>query len=497
MKFINTRSGESVSAAEAILSGMAEGGGLYVPELFPKITGEEMEQMLGYDYPERTALILGKFFGEFPAEELLSALREAYSRFEGDDPIPLVKIEDGLYLLELFHGPTCAQEDLGVTLLPYLIEESKRALKAKGDILVLTATSGDAGKSVLQTFRGREGVKAAVIYPEEGVSKMQKLQLCTQEGENLNVIAVRGNFDDCQSAVRKILRSQENRDKLKEKGYLVTAGGSVNIGELLPRVAAFFSAYLDLVSSEQLAMGDLMDFALPAGNLGSVLAAFYAKKMGLPVGRIICASNRNNGLCEFLTKGTFEKRKNFFRTMSPSLDVLNPCNLERLIFELSGRDSNSTVERMKSLANTGKFSLRAEEWKELSETFFGGYAGEDETVECVFEFFEEFNYPLDTHTGVAVHAARLYTRKREEDINAEARPMVVIVGASPYKFPQAVYYALTGNDVKDSFKGLKRIHLITAMKIPEALKECRYKPIRFKTAFPSEKVFEEVLNFVG
>lgn len=497
MYFVSTRGGAKVTSAEAVVRGMAEGGGLFVPETFPKITAEEFNEMLGMDYSERAALILGKFFDEYPQAELLKSLKAAYDRFEGEDGVPLVKIEEGLYMLELFRGPSCSHKDIGLTVLPYLLRKGRELTNTKEKILLLTATTGDAGKAAMEAFKDEQCVRVAVFYPEDGVSKMQKIALCTQDGDNLNSVAVRGNFDECQSAVKKILRSQDVRDKLKEKGVMLSSANSLNIGELLPQVACYFSAYLDLVSSEQIEMGAPVDFSLPAGNFGGVLAAYYAKRMGLPIGTLVCATNRNNEIAELMTKGVIDKKKPFYRTMSPSLDIQVASNLERLLFELTGRDAALTVERMKSLATTGRYSLRAEEMKMLSGSFFGGYANEEDTVECVYEFFEEFNYPLDTHTGVAVHVARLYTHKREEDINAESRPMVIVATASPYKFPQTVYYALTGNDVKDSFKGIKRIHLITAMKVPEPLKALRYKPPRFKTIVTLDKILDEVLNFAG
>lgn len=400
-----------------------------------------------------------------------------------------------MYILELFHGPTCAYADLGMMTLPYLMEKSRETLRMKEKLLLVTATSGDDGKAVMEMFRGREGIKAVVFYPEEGISKMQRLQLTTQEGENLDAVAVRGNFDDCQSGVKKILRSAENRDKLKQKGIALSTASSINIGKLLPMIVCYFSAYLDLVSSSEIQDGQEVDFSIPSGNFGGLLAAYYARRMGLPIGTLVSASNRNNALSDFITKGIFDRKRPFYRTMSPCLDVQSACNLERFLFELTDRDAAVTVDRMKSLAATGRFTLREEEMKKLSETFFGGFASEEDTVECVYEFFEEFNYPLDTHTGVAVHVARLYSRKRGEDKNAEPRPMVIAATDSPYKFPQAVYYALTGNDVKDSFKGLKRIHLLSAMEVPEALKSLRYKPARFKTVINPDKMLEEVLSF--
>ncbi len=497
MYFISTRGGERVTGAQAVVQGIARDGGLFVPETFPKISAEEFENMLGMDYPERAALVLGKYFDEYDAEELLQALKNAYARFDGGDAAPLVKVENGMFMLELYHGPTCAFKDMALTVLPYLLRKGCDLLGIKEQILILVATSGDTGKAALEGFKDAEGVKVMVFYPDDGVSKMQKLQMCTQEGENVDVVAVKGNFDDCQTAVKRIFNSETCCNQLKEKGILLSSANSINIGRLAPQIAYYFSAYLDLVSSGQIKQGDKVDFTVPTGNFGNILAAYYAKQMGLPVGTLLCASNRNNVLTEFMAKGTYDSKRPFFKTMSPSMDILVSSNLERLLFELSGRDANLIAERMNALSSTGKYTVRAEELKKLRKEFYAGYANEEDTVDCIYEFFTEYGYPMDTHTGVAMHVALKYAEKQEKEIDAEIHPMVVVSTASPYKFPQAVYYALTGNDVKDSFKGIKRINLITAMKVPEALKAVRYKPLRFKTVVSSDKIFDEVLKFVA
>ena len=497
MYFISTRGNERATGPEAVVRGMASGGGLFVPEYFPEVTAEEMEAMRGFDYPERAALILGKFFDEYDRGELSEALRNAYASFEGDDPAPLVRMDNGTYLLELFHGPTCAFKDMALTVLPYLLRKGSDLLGLKEQLLLLAATSGDTGKAALESFRDKKGIKVVVFYPEEGVSKMQKLQMCTQEGENVDVVAVRGNFDECQSGVKRIFRSEKCAAALKERGYLLTSANSINVGRLLPQVCYYFSAYLDLVTADQIRFGEKVDFTVPTGNFGNILAGYYAKRMGLPIGKLLCASNKNNVLTDFFRTGTYDAKRPFYRTMSPSMDILISSNLERLLFELCGRDPALTAERMKSLSATGRFSVRPEELAKLGETFYAGSTSEDDTVECIYEFFEEYGYPMDTHTGVAMNVALRYLEKLEEDPESEKRPMVVISTASPYKFPQDVLYALTGNDVKDSFKGFKRIHMLTAMKVPEALKAVRYKPIRFKTTVSAEKMFDEVLAFLG
>ncbi len=496
MLFVSTRGGEKVTGAEAIVKGIAKDGGLFVPETFPAVSAAEMEEMLSFDYPERAALILKKYLEEYDFEELKEALKKAYAQFEGDDPAPLVRMDNGMYLLELFHGPTCAFKDMALTVLPYLLRKGADMLGIKEKILILVATSGDTGKAALEGFCDAEGIKVSVFYPEDGVSKMQKLQMCTQDGDNVDVVAVRGNFDDCQSAVKKIFASEKCVSALKEKGYLLSSANSINFGRLAPQICYYFSAYLDLVSSEQIKMGDRVNFAVPTGNFGNILAAYYAKRMGLPVGKLICASNKNNVLTDFWKTGNYDTKRPFFRTMSPSMDILVSSNLERLVFELSGRDAKLTAERMAALASTGRYSLHVDELRKYREIFYADFTSEDDTVECMYEFFEEYGYPMDTHTGVAMNVAQKYEEKLKEDPAAERLPMIVVSTASPYKFPQDVLYALTGNDVKDSFKGIKRIHLLTAMKVPEALKAVRYKPIRFKTTVVPDKIWGTIMQFV-
>ena len=451
MKFVSTRGGEEVTAAEAIVRGMSEDGGLYVPETFPKVTAEEFDRMLSMDYAERTALLLGKFFEEFEGAELLGALQSAYAQFEGEDPAPLVRLDNGMYMLELFHGPTCAFQDVALAAFPHLLDAARKLAGIGEDALVLSAAGGDTGKAALERFCDRAGAKVMVFYPEEGVSKMQKFQMCTQDGENLSVVAVRGSGDDCRAGVAKVLRSEACRAAARGKGYVLTTADSVNFGRLAPQICYFFSAYCDLVTSDQIAMGDKVDFTVPTGNGGNLLAGYYAMRMGLPVGRLVCASNKNCALTDLWKAGTYDVKRPLYRTMSPSMDVL----------------------------------------------LFAGSANEDETVECVYDFFEEYGYPMDTHTGVAMNVAQMYEAKLEEDTMSEVHPMVVLSTASPYKCPQDVLYALTGNDVKDSFKGVKRIHLLTAMKVPEPIKAIRYKPIRFKTAISADKIEEEVMKFLG
>lgn len=494
MYFISTRGNEKVTGARAIVQGLAGDGGLFVPETFPAVSFDEIRAMTEMSYPERAAFVIGKYLGEFGEDFLKDACTKAYSSFEGNDPVPLMRIDEGLYILELFHGPTCAFKDVALTLLPYLLKKSCETEGIGEDILILTATSGDTGKAALESFKDVEGTKVAVFYPDEGVSKMQRLQMCAQGGGNVFVAGVRGNFDDCQRAVKQMFASADFNGALKSKGIRLSSANSINFGRLVPQIAYYFSAYADLLSSEQICLGDGVDFVVPTGNFGDILAGWYAKKMGLPVRTLVCASNRNRVLSDFFAKGVYDASRAFHRTMSPSMDILVSSNLERLLFEISGRDASLTAERMKALSEKGFYEITQEEREALAADFAAVSASEDDTVEAMYEIFEEYGYPMDTHTGVAMHACNVFREKRDEK---DSTPVVVLSTANPYKFPQDVLYALSGNDVKDSFKGIKRLNLLTAMKPPKCLVELRYKPIRFKAVLSADrqKLCAEVLKF--
>ncbi len=491
MKFISTRGGECVSGAQAIVQGIAKDGGLFVPEQFPQVTREELESMLPMSYAERAAFVLAKYLDEYDAAELTRACEEAYARFEGDDPAPLVKIDAGLYMLELFHGPTCAFKDMALTVLPYLLRKGCDLCGIKETVLILVATSGDTGKAALEGFKDAKGIKIMVFYPNDGVSKMQKLQMATQEGNNVRVVAVRGNFDECQTAVKKIFTGDAYKEELLKNGVILSSANSINFGRLAPQIAYYFSAYLDLVSSRQVDMGAEVNFAVPTGNFGNILAAYYAKRMGLPVGKLVCASNKNNVLTDFIRTGVYDKRREFYKTMSPSMDILISSNLERLLFELSGRNPVRVKMRMDKLAAEGVYELYDEEKEQVQQLLWADFCGEDETVETIYEFFEEYQYPMDTHTACAMYAAGNYIAQHEKD----AAPMVVVSTASPYKFPQDVMYAITGNDIKDSFKAIKHLNIATAMKVPASLSKLRDKPVRFTEVADGDKLYPVALAF--
>ena len=500
MYFISTRGGEKVTGAEAIVRGLAKDGGLYVPEIIPTVSAEEIQAMADMSYSERAAFVLGKYLAEDLGEDFLQeACEKAYAKFEGGDPVPLVKIdgEVGLYVLELFHGPTCAFKDMALQLLPYLLKKSCEVTGIKEEILILAATSGDTGKAALEGFRDVPGTKVAVFYPDEGVAKMQRLQMCIQDGNNVCVAAVKGNFDDCQRAVKRLFASEKFNEQLAQKGIRLSSANSINFGRLAPQIAYYFSAYVDMLTSRQIDMGDEIDFVVPTGNFGNILAGWYAKKMGLPIRRLVCASNRNKVLADFFEKGLYDIKRNFFRTMSPSMDILVSSNLERLLFEISGRKGDMIASRMQRLATDKEYSITTAEKMILDKEFFGGFASEDDTVEAMYEVFDEYGYAMDTHTGVALAVHMKYREAVEKENEKDDVPSVVLSTANPYKFPQDVLYALSGNDVKDSFKGIKRLNLLTAMKPPKSLVALRYRPIRFKTVVANDlaKMADLILRF--
>lgn len=492
MKFISTRGNSKANcAAEAIVKGLAEDGGLFVPETFPSVK-EKLNDMLEMSYPERACFVLKQFLPEYDVKELLSACESAYGKFEENDAAPVVKIDDKLFILELFHGPTLAFKDIALTILPYLLRKGSDICGVKEEILILVATSGDTGKAALEGFKDAEGIKIMVFYPSEGVSDMQKLQMSTQEGSNVNVVAVKGNFDDCQTAVKKIFSDKETNAKLLEKGVILSSANSISFGRLSPQITYYFSAYCDLVNAGEIKMGEEIDFVVPTGNFGNILAGYYAKQMGLPINKLICASNSNNVLTEFITEGNYDANREFLKTMSPSMDILISSNLERLIFELSGRNAQITKERMEDLKKFGKYSIGEKEMELLKKDFYAEYTEEEECVEVIKDFFEEYGYVLDTHTSVAVDVASAYN-----DISENPKNTVILSTASPYKFPQSVYKALTGKNELDAFKATEKLFNQTATPIPEQIKTLKTKEKRFTTVIEKTETLNAVLEFIN
>ena len=389
MKFCSTRNSTiDIESAEAIKNGLSADGGLYVPKDFPAVSSNEMKEMLGMSYIGRAKTILKKYLTDFTDDELDLCISEAYKseKFGGENPTPTVKIGNSFYLCELWHGPTCAFKDMALQILPHLLKTSIKKTGEKRTVVILVATSGDTGKAALEGFKDVDGTKIIVFYPDGGVSDIQRLQMVTQEGNNVSVAAIDGNFDNAQSGVKEIFGDKEYAKELADKGYVFSSANSINWGRLVPQIVYYFSSYLDLVSSGEIVLGDKINFTVPTGNFGNILAAYYAKQMGLPIAKLICASNKNNILTDFIENGVYDRNREFYLTESPSMDILISSNLERLLYELLGNDDNAVSELMNSLKETGKYQISKEIHDKLCDNFCGGSIDDVKTKEIIRKY---------------------------------------------------------------------------------------------------------------
>ncbi len=487
MIYTSTRDAhKALSASEAILKGISDDGGLFVPSSFPTLSAEDIDELISMSYPERAAKIISLYLDDFDYEELLEYCEKAYERFDGD-PCPVVKVEDGLYMLELWHGPTCAFKDMALTLLPYLLTAAKRNLGIEDKTLILTATSGDTGKAALEGFKDVDGTEVIVFYPSKGVSETQRLQMVTQEGDNVHVAAIKGNFDDAQTAVKDAFNDDELKAELAALGYGMSSANSINLGRLVPQIAYYISAYCDLADSGEIEVGDKVNFAVPTGNFGNVLAGYYAYKMGLPVGKFIIASNANNVLTDFFNTGEYDINRDFFKTASPSMDILISSNLERLIYEATGRDDALVRELYGKLKTEGKFELAPETVR--ADVFEAGWADEEETKDAINTFFDLDDYVMDTHTAVAASVYNDYSCDTEDDT-----PTVILSTASPFKFAPDVFYALGGHE-KDPYKAIAKLQSVTALECPDSLSELFTADEIHNTVIDRSSVKEAVLRF--
>lgn len=492
MKYISTRNASlSVSGSEAILMGISPEGGLFVPESFPQISLEEIGKMSEMTYAERSAFVMSRYLDEFSFEELLEIANRAYSRFDEEDACPLTKIEDALYILELWHGPTYAFKDVALTVLPQLISACRAKRGEKDKTLVLVATSGDTGKAALEGFKDVDGTEIMVFYPDEGVAHMQKLQMITTGGSNTYVAGIKGNFDDAQTAVKKIFTDPEVREELKAGGYVMSSANSINWGRLLPQITYYFSAYADLLSSEEIAAGDKVNFVVPTGNFGDILAGYYAMRMGLPVEKLVCASNINNVLTDFFQTGEYDATREFHKTISPSMDILISSNLERLLFEMTDRDDKELSSLMSALKETGKYRVDPLLIKRKLGVFVAGYADENETMETMYNTFDEYGYVVDPHTSVALAVYNDYYLA-----SGDAAPTVVLSTASPYKFAQDVYEAVGESRVDDPFKAVKKLHFLTGMEVPDGIANLESMEVRFTDVLSGDQIKQKVLEKV-
>lgn len=491
MKFTSTRDDKvSVTGTQAIVNGLSSEGGLYVPVSFPKTTIDELKKMGEMDYSEKACFIIDKFVPEIGKETLLTCTKNAYSKFDGE-PAPAVKLDEGLFVMELWHGPTHAFKDVALTLLPYLMVNSKKILKRDEKTLILVATSGDTGKAALEGFKDVEGTEIIVLYPEDGVSNLQKMQMMTQKGSNVKVCAIKGNFDDAQNTVKRIFTDSQMAQNLEKSNVKLSSANSINWGRLVPQITYYFSTYCDLVESGEIKIGEKVNYCVPSGNFGNILAGYYAKQMGLPVGKLICASNKNNVLTDFIKKGEYDVNREFYKTTSPSMDILISSNLERLIFELSSRNSSLTSQRMQALKNEKCYEITKAELEKLNADFYAECASEDEVKETVGEYFDEYGYIVDTHTAVALCAYEKYVDDTHDDTKT-----VILSTASPYKFVNDVLVAIGEKPEKDELKALKKLENVTALPLPESLSELPNMEKIHTDSIEKEMVDEMILNFV-
>ncbi|MBE6051295.1 MAG: threonine synthase [Clostridium sp.] len=456
MKFQSTRGLEkNVISAEAIIRGIAKDGGLYVPDTFPDLYHLlEKEESLSYE--ELAYTVIKEFFTDINAEDLKDAINKAYNnRFD-------VKVKNNF--LELYHGPTSAFKDAALLFLPQIMQKAKKVLNVKEEVVILTATSGDTGKAALEGFSNVDEFKVVVYYPENGVSPIQRKQMVTQEGDNVKVISIKGNFDNAQTGVKNIFGDEEFRKYLVEKGYILSSANSINIGRLVPQIVYYFYGYFKLVEQGKIKKGEEINVVVPTGNFGNILASYYAKQMGLPVNKFICASNENKVLTDFFNSGTYDKRRELVLTESPSMDILVSSNLERLLYEASGRDSEEVKKLMTSLMEDGVYEV-SEKVKEFLNGFYGNYATKDEVYKAISNVYNNKGYLIDTHTAVA---EAVYEKYVEE--TGDKRQVLIASTASPYKFPRSICSAL-GIDVKDlsDFEVLDKLYEKTKVAIPKNL----------------------------
>ena len=478
MQFISTRTGDaSIGAAEAILRGLAPDGGLYVPECLPRLSLEDIDALRPLTYAQRARRVLGALLDGLPRRELGEAIDAAYASFDDPRVAPLAPLSDGVYALELFHGPTLAFKDVALQLLPRLMVLSMRERGETREALILAATSGDTGKAALEGFADVPGTRCAVFYPRAGVSEAQRLQMVTQRGGNTHVIAVEGNFDDAQTGVKRIFADAEFGRRLSQRGIVLSSANSINFGRLAPQVVYYFSAYADLLESGAIRAGEEVNFCVPTGNFGNILAGWYARCCGLPAGRLICASNRNHVLSDFLASGRYEVAdRPFYRTASPSMDILISSNLERLLFELCGRDAARVRDWMASLAADGHYDVGAQALDALGRTFAGGFADDAQTLQEIGRVFARDGYLMDTHTAVASRVLADYRAR-----TGDARTTVLVSTASPYKFGRAVLGAIAGERAAeglDDFACCDALARATGTRVPESIAQLPRLPVR-------------------
>lgn len=480
-----------VTASEAILKGLAPDGGLFVPSELPKLD-VSMSDLKGKTYQEIAYLVMKQFLTDFTEEELKSCIDKAYdSKFDTEEIAPLVKVDD-TYYMELFHGATIAFKDMALSILPHLMTTSAKKNDVKNEIVILTATSGDTGKAAMAGFADVEGTRIIVFYPKNGVSKVQELQMRTQKGANVDVVAIHGNFDNAQSGVKQMFEDQELAKELADKGYQFSSANSINIGRLVPQVAYYVYAYTKLLANGEIKDGEKINVVVPTGNFGNILAAYYAKNLGVPIAKLICASNDNKVLYDFFQTGTYDKNREFVLTTSPSMDILISSNLERLIYLICGEDSEKTKKLMEELKTTGKYTITLEMKEKLAD-FAAGYSTEEETAESIHDTYQKTGYVMDTHTAVAAHVCGQYRAK-----SGDQTKCVIASTASPYKFVKSVMSAIDAENANaDEFDLLPKLQEVSGVPMPQAIKDILDAKVLHDLECDADKMKDTVKGILG
>ena len=488
----STRDAEkTVTASQAILKGLADDGGLFVPVSIPKLPVSlgELKEMT---YQEIAYTVMKEFLTDFTEEELKSCIAKAYdSKFDTEEIAPLAKVEDAYYL-ELFHGATIAFKDMALSILPHLLTTSAKKNQVKNEIVILTATSGDTGKAALAGFADVEGTKIIVFYPKNGVSRVQELQMVTQKGDNTSVVAIHGNFDNAQSGVKAMFENKELEKELNEAGYQFSSANSINIGRLVPQVVYYVYAYAKLLQNEEIAEDEEINVVVPTGNFGNILAAYYAKNMGIPIAKLICASNENKVLYDFFQTGTYDRNREFVLTTSPSMDILISSNLERLIYKISGEDARKDTDLVTELKTKGSYAITGEMKANLAD-FAAGYATEEQVAKTIHDIYEDTGYVMDTHTAVAATVYKAYREDSKDD-----RKTVIASTASPYKFAGSVMSAIDSKyKGQDDFKLIEELQKVSGTELPNAIKEIMNAEIRHNTECDVDQMEQTVKNILG
>lgn len=483
-------SGKDLNSLEAIVKGIADDGGLFVPSKIEKLD-KDLSELSKMNYQELAYYIINKFFPDFTKDELVNCVTNAYDeKFDTKDIAP-IKREMDTNFLELFHGPTLAFKDMALSILPYLLKTASVKLGTKDEIVILTATSGDTGKAALEGFKDVEGIKIIVYYPEDGVSDVQKYQMITQEGENTHVIGIKGNFDDAQNGVKEAFNDIDFNKELKNDGFVLSSANSINIGRLVPQVVYYIYSYLELVKSNKIKSGDKINVVVPTGNFGNILAAYYAREMGLPIDKFICASNENNVLTDFFNTGIYDRRRELKLTDSPSMDILISSNLERLLYAISNDDSELIRDLMNKLSNDGFYEV-PENIKEKLTDFYGGFATTNETSETIKKVYEKSNYVIDTHTAVAFS---VYEKYKNE--TGDTKETVIASTASPFKFTRSVSDALNiDTKNKSDFELIEELSKTTGLNIPKSIENLDKREVLHNTICEKENMKQAIKNIL-